>query len=51
MIAIGLDLPAGVFREEEGRYPFVFLKVLSMTYLLMCLMSFWQATRISSQFD
>ena len=29
MIAIGLDLPPGTFREA-GRYAFVFLNVISM---------------------
>ena len=33
MIEIGLDLPPGTFREA-GKYGFVFLKKLSMTYLL-----------------
>ena len=34
MIAIGLDLPSGTFREA-GRYGFVIFKILSTTYLLM----------------
>ena len=39
MIEIGLNdlLPTATFKlREAGRYGFVFLRILLMTYLLMC---------------
>ena len=36
MIAIGLDLPAGTFREA-GRYAFVFFTYLFIAYLCVTL--------------
>ena len=48
MIAIGLDLPPGTFREA-GRYAFVFL-ILSIAYLCVPDIVFIQTSSISSHF-